>query len=125
VNQPEKDITVGDAQALAEAAAKDTWGKFADPGTALLSERVLEGEHCWFIFRNPAIQMPATAWYSASSAYAVSRRGRVREIPDYSSEPERLNAYLDLMSAYFAHVELGAPKPTLPSWIRRSENHTS
>ncbi|WP_156459513.1 hypothetical protein [Brevundimonas sp. Root1279] len=109
---------------MAEADARNTWGKFAAQDCPLLSAHVLEGEHCWFFFRNPTTEVPSAAWYAAGWAYAISRRGQVRSIADLSAEPDKQRAYLELMSAHFAHIELGGPKPDLPEWVTRPHSST-
>jgi hypothetical protein len=117
------ELSVTEARELARAMALKTL-KHLPQGTAfdgrdVLMDRCLTGEHCWFFFRDPAISIPETEPITKSySAYAVSRRGNILNIYDYSREPSKLEDHLALMSAYFAWKELGGPKPKLPEWMK-------
>ena len=50
-------------------------------------------------FRNEAIHIPPERGLSGG-AYVVSRKGNVRQIADFSHDPEKLRAYLQTMSDY-------------------------
>jgi hypothetical protein len=119
-------LSVTEARELARAMALKTLKHLLPQGTVfdgrdVLMDRCLTGEHCWFFFRDPAISIsiPETAYIMKSySAYAVSRRGNILNIYDYSREPSKLEDHLALMSAYFAWKELGGLKPKLPEWMK-------
>lgn len=72
----------------------------------VLDENYLEAECCWFFFRNKLIEGPpeqALRWFCA---YAVSKRGELRTIADFSDEPEKLQEYLWVMSNHFKEKNL-------------------
>jgi hypothetical protein len=101
-----KEISVSEAWEIAEKAALSNLQQFlTKPGEKLLREDFLESENCWFFFRNPDVYVPPEMSLSGDCAYAVSRRGQVRDIADFSGEPERLADYLKVMSDYFALKE--------------------
>jgi hypothetical protein len=107
------------ARAMALASLKHLPQRTVLDGRDVLTDRCLTGEHCWFFFRDPAILIPETMWITMYySAYAVSRRGNILNIYDYSREPSKLEDHLALMSGYFAWKELGGPKPKLPGWMK-------
>jgi hypothetical protein len=117
------DITFEQAREIARKLAMRDLQKIAelDPSDALSSSH-LEAEHCWFFFRNPSLKLPETDWFErAYSVYAVSRRGSARLVNNFSDTPLRQDEYLAVMSAYFAHIELGEPRPTLPDWMQKSK----
>lgn len=94
-------ITFEQARALAENAARSMLGHLLkDEATPLLEDRYLDAECYWMFFRNKAIVVPPEqslrTW-----AYAVSKRGCVRYIADFSADPAKLQEYLLTMSNYF------------------------
>ena len=113
-------LTLDEARKLARRDGQKYWERYI-PADCIdcLSEHYLEAEHCWFFFRNPRIMVPEEDHIvRAYSAYAVSKHGTVRNIVDYSADPEKLADYLNTFSAYFAHRECGGPEPVLPDWMR-------
>jgi hypothetical protein len=52
-------------------------------------------------FRNKQIEGPPERVLRWARAYAVSKKGEVRLIADFSDEPGKLNEYLQVMSSYF------------------------
>lgn len=67
---------------------------------AILQDRYLEAEYCWMFFRNKEIFIPEEQAL-ADGAFVVSKKGAFRYIADFSSEPEKLQSYLETMSNYF------------------------
>lgn len=101
-----REISVIEARSLAEEAALANLRTFLkEPQENVLRDEFVEGENCWFFFRNPSISVPPDKALKGDWAYAVSRRGQVREIADMSGEPERLTDYLKVMSDFFARNE--------------------
>jgi hypothetical protein len=101
------EISIAEAKKLAEEAAHSNLkGLLTGFDGNILREEFAEGENCWFFFRNPSIDVPPQMSLTGECAYAVSRRGEVREIADFSESPERLSEYLKVMSDYFARKEV-------------------
>jgi len=69
--------------------------------TSVLREHFEEAECCWFFFRNKEIVGPPEQALRWAWAYAVSKKGEVSIIADYSDQPEKLQEYLKKMSDYF------------------------
>jgi hypothetical protein len=66
----------------------------------LLQDDYLETDYCWMFFRNKAIVIAPERALS-DCAYCISKKGHVRSIADFSSDPVRLQEYLQTMSNYF------------------------
>jgi hypothetical protein len=68
----------------------------------LLEEDYLEAECCWIFLRNKNIVVPPQNWFAkAYGAYAVSKKGVCYIITHFADEPERLKAYLQMISDHF------------------------
>lgn len=72
----------------------------------VLHTHYLAAEHCWFFFTNPDVAVDDNAHLGIKWAFAVSKHGNSTLIQDFSSDPERLRAYLLTMSDYFARKGL-------------------
>ncbi|NOU86207.1 hypothetical protein GC102_10525 [Paenibacillus sp. LMG 31460] len=96
-------ITFDQAKQMAENASREDLERYIiDPQTPFLEDFVLEGECCWFFFYNPDIEIPEQDWSRRMlSAYAVSKKGDMRHTYNYSSDPIKLQDYLQAMSAHF------------------------
>jgi len=95
-------ISVEHARKIAEKSALNNLKSFlSDPSVPLLQESCLEAEFCWIFFRNKGINVPAERALTGDWAYAVSKRGHVRQIADLSGDTEKMLAYLEKMSKYF------------------------
>lgn len=95
-------ISFIEAKKLAEEAARINLSIFlSDPSIDLLRDEYLETEYCWMFFRNQGIIVPPEGSLRGDWAYAVSKRGQIRQIADLSDDPIKLNAYLIKMSDYF------------------------
>jgi hypothetical protein len=98
-----KTISLSEAREIAEAAAFENLKHFVSGRKGkLLRDDYVEGEHCWFFFRNADIQVPVDKRLKTDWAYAVSRAGQVRDIVDFSDDPQKLADYLDVMSKFFS-----------------------
>jgi len=94
-------ITFEQARVRAENEARSHLKYFLkDESTPLLEERYLDAECCWMFFRNRAIVVPPEQSLR-TGAYAVSKRGSLRYIADFSDDFAKLQAYLLTMSNYF------------------------
>ena len=97
-----KTCTFNQAKKLAEEAALDDLAEFmGDPTMNVLDDMYVEAEYCWFFFRNKQIQGPPERVLRWKRAYAVSKKGGLRVIADYSKDPVRLQEYLQIMSNHF------------------------
>ncbi len=98
----QQEISFERANEIAEELAYTRLNKFRDnPDTPLLSSDFLEAECCWFFFRNrdiPVLERPGMIW---NCAYAISKKGEVSIIGDFSDDPDKLSNYLQAMSYYF------------------------
>lgn len=96
-------ITFEQARKIAEdAALRDVRSYLAAEQVQVLEDEWLEAEGCWFFFRNKKIIVPPENWFiRLHSCYAVSKKGTVSQLEDFSSDPERLRAYLQAVSDYF------------------------
>lgn len=68
--------------------------------SAVLDVRFLEAENCWMFFRNREIDTGEGGFFT-DTACAVSKRGEVRTINDFSANEEELMRYLQAMSDHF------------------------
>lgn len=89
-----QEITFEQARSMAEEAATEQLELFrTNENIPVLRELNKEAECCWFFFRNKQIEIPPgvlRGW-----AYAVSKKGKVILIADYSDEPKKLHEYLE------------------------------
>lgn len=96
-------IELDEAKKLAESAARRNLDGFlTKPSDKVLDEVYLEAEYCWMFFRCREIFVPPEFSLRGDWAYAVSKNGEVRDIPDFSDDREQLNAYLAKMSEFFS-----------------------
>lgn len=95
-------ISFEEAKKLAEEVAGISlkWYK-KDDKIPFLSERFEEAECCWFFFRNSEILGPIEESLTWNHAYAVSKKGTLHTIADFSNDSEKLKEYLKLLSYYF------------------------
>ena len=94
-------ITFSEARYLAECSALSDIGCFRDSADIpLLDVKSYEGECCWFFFRNMEIIVPENMSLRAH-AYAVSKRGSVRGIAEFSGDIIQIKEYLKKMSDHF------------------------
>jgi hypothetical protein len=97
-----RQITLSEAKDLAAMdASRSLEALRIDASTPILAETYLEAEYCWIFFRNKQIEVPAAASLHCDWAYAVSKRGTVRQIVDLSEDPNAASEYLRKMSTYF------------------------
>ena len=95
-------ISLDQARKIAEDAARMNLSDFLlDSPDKILRDEYLEAEYCWMFFRCRKIVVPPEASLRGDWAYAVSKTGLVRDVPDLSDDRERLHAYLEKMSDYF------------------------
>lgn len=96
-------ISLEQAKALAEKSAAVNLARFISKSTpGLLENVVLEEEMCWMFFRKRSITIPAENSLSGDWAYVVSKRGEVRDVPDYFDNLEKAKEYLQKISHHFA-----------------------
>lgn len=97
-------ITQEEARKIAEELAQSYLAGYVSqtPVSNFLDERYLEAENCWMFFIRKDLSFPEEATLAASAAFAVSKRGVLRTVPDFSSEPERLQSYLTMLSNHFS-----------------------
>lgn len=71
-----------------------------------LEDEFLEAEHCWIFFRNREISVRPEKWFTrAYNAFAISKTGAFSQIATLEYDEAQLNAYLNVMSDYFARKE--------------------
>lgn len=100
-------ITFEQARIIAEETAIEELKTFMEnPAMSVLREQYGEAEYCWFFFRNKQIEGPPERVLRWGRAYAVSKKGEVRLIADFSDEPEKLQEYLQVMSNHFKERKL-------------------
>ena len=105
MNRSDKEITLAQAFKLAKDAAEPLLRDMTDEGVPLLNEgRHLEAPGCWMFFRNPSIVIPPEH-ILRDCAFAVSKHGDLRTIPDYTEDPPQLKTYLKSISDYFVKNE--------------------
>ena len=56
-------------------------------------------------FRNKEIVVPPEAALLGDWAYAVSKRGQIRDVPDLSADEVKMREYLKEISGYFKRAE--------------------
>lgn len=97
-----ENISVAHARELAEESARGNLKHFvSNSSIPLLRSSFLEAEFCWIFFRNESIEVPADKALAGNWAYAVSKKGAVRQIADLSDDSEKMLEYLKKMSKYF------------------------
>jgi hypothetical protein len=103
MNEYQEIISYKQAREIASKAAFEALTAFFD-GTPkdALREYSIEGEHCWFFFRNTSIDIPEEMAFGRNFAYAVSKKGALRYVYDFSYDTEKLTEYLRVMSDYFS-----------------------
>jgi len=69
--------------------------------SVVLDERFLEAENCWMFFRNREMDTGEGGFFT-DTACAVSRRGELRIINDFSDNEQNLMKYLQTMSDHIA-----------------------
>ncbi len=90
------------ARRIAEDSALEELRPFIrETQISVIRDYYIEDEYCWFFFRNPLIEGPPERVLRWDRAYAVSKKGELRMIPDYSKDSARLTEYLHIMSNYF------------------------
>jgi hypothetical protein len=91
------EITFEKGKQLAEEAAMEEIGGFRKSNKMpVLSGEYVEAECCWVFFRNKRIQIPEG--FLRNYAYAVSKKGHVILIVDFSDDPLKLKEYLKKFS---------------------------
>jgi hypothetical protein len=104
-----KPISIDVARRLAWEQARSLLLDYVefDSQVDILEERFAESEECWMFFINKNLRFPPEATFPASAAYAVSKRGEVRTIADFSDNPPEMKKLLALLSEHFrvAHVK--------------------
>ena len=99
-------ISLKEAMKIAEIAARRNLSCFltSDHQQVLRSD-FLEAENCWMFFRSSEIALPSEGELRGGWAYAVSKTGQIREVPDFSDDEKKLSEYLNKMSDYFGRTE--------------------
>lgn len=102
-----KNIGLDEARDIAEAEAKIFLSGAVQVGSQaeILSKNVAEGFGCWIFFRNKEIPILSGGELASSGAYAVSQRGEVRVVADFSEDPQKLAELLTLLSQFFGKEE--------------------
>jgi hypothetical protein len=99
-------LSVDQARALAEAEAERELSTFANGEVSnYLRDEFLEADNCWMFFRNLDVDVPQSV-ITPHFAYAVSKHGEMRLVPDLSSDRSRVLEYVKTMSAYFSRKNL-------------------
>ena len=102
MNNLDKQISLSDAMKIAENAARRNLSCFLPKEDAnVLADDYAEAEHCWMFFRSKKIMIPPDGELRGGWAYVVSKTGELREVPDFSSDKQKLYEYLEKMSEYF------------------------
>ncbi|MFD1886777.1 hypothetical protein [Paenibacillus wenxiniae] len=97
----DKQITFETARTIAEKAASEQLKDYANEETSFLSHEFMEAEYCWFFFRNKNIFGPPEQVLRWDCAFAVSKKGELNLIGDFSEDAKELEDYLQKMSNYF------------------------
>lgn len=96
------EITFEEARGIAEKSARRRLEPFmGNASIPILRNYYEEAECCWFFFKNPQIVGSIERNLSWNFAIAVSKKGEVSIIADFSDEQEKLKDYLQVMSNYF------------------------
>lgn len=97
MNEYVQEIFYEEARKKAEEVAKEELKDFIkDIDMPVLREDFLEAECCWFFFKDRKIVIPLG--YLKNWAYAVSKKGYLILIVDYSDDPAKLHEYLEQFS---------------------------
>ena len=97
-----KNSTIDLDQARAHVLADLAYGVPNWPsGENALSPDYLEAPNCWMFFLIPEVLAHFAGTLNQDVAYAVSKRGELRSIPDLSADRTRLMEYLRIMSDHF------------------------
>ncbi len=96
-----KQITFETARTIAENAARDQLEEYVNEEMLFLDTEYKEAEYCWFFFRNKNIVGPPEQALRWDCAYAISKKGEVSVIGDFSKDAKKLEDYLQKMSNYF------------------------
>lgn len=95
-----QEITFEQARKLVEDTAVKQIGMFRNNyEIPVLSGQYVEAECCWFFFRNRQIQIPEHMSLR-DGAYAISKKGQVYGIADFSDNPIKLKEYLEKFSEH-------------------------
>jgi hypothetical protein len=96
-------ISFEQAQKIAENAVRSDISPVRLQGlNNLLEEDYLEAECCWIFLRSKKIVIPPEdCILMAYGGYAVSKKGECSLITHFDYSPEKLNAYLKVMSDYY------------------------
>ena len=103
-----KPISIDAARRLAWEQARSLLSDYVEFDSQVdIPEEFAESEECWMFFINKNLKFPPEATLPASAAYAVSKRGEVRTIADFSGNPPEMKKLLALLSEHFrvAHVK--------------------
>jgi hypothetical protein len=99
-----QEITFEQARKLAEDTAVKQVGMFRNNcEIPVLREEYVEAECCWFFFRNRQIEIPESMSLK-DCAYAISKKGQVYGIADYSDNHIKLNEYLEKFSEHLKEI---------------------
>lgn len=99
-----QEITFEQARKLAEEVAiKQIWLFRESNEVPVLNGHYEEGECCWFFFRNREIQIPEHM-ILRDGAYAISKRGEIRLIVDFSYDSKLLKEYLQKFSEHLKEL---------------------
>ncbi len=102
-----QEITYEEARGIAEEnAMKNLKPYITSQMFSVLQEKYEEEECCWFFFRNEQIKGPMEEALRWAWAYAISKKGAVSIIADYSDDSEKLQGYLRKMSDYFKRLNI-------------------
>lgn len=92
-------ITFAEAKLLAESTARENfnWLPLKQP---YLSEIYIEKEYCWIFFIHESVPV-APEGSICFTAYAVSKKGNIRDVYDFRSDEQKMSDFADKMSNYF------------------------
>ena len=92
-------ITFTKAKSLAEneARAVFSWAPLKQP---YLSDMHIEREYCWIFFAHESTPTPAEG-SPCFTAYAVSKKGNVRDVYDFRDDEKNMTDFANKMSDYF------------------------
>jgi hypothetical protein len=102
MNNLDRQISLSDAMKIAENAARRNFSCLLPKEDAnVLADDYAEAENYWMFFRSKEIMIPPDGELRGGWVYVVSKTGELREVPDFSSDKQKLNKYLEKMSKYF------------------------